>query len=554
MLPQRKQLKLWESMSEPCDVGQITAKSNVSKRRRVKEDTTSKATQPSLLATALMLSTPELVRPGKSQTWSVKSKQLVLDFPKQKLSPKSVADSTSKGRKCLPYWNESCRELSSVLSSLTRTDWQDLALTCFDGSANKTGANSWFSMKQHLVQNKKWLKTFSPSSTALAPDSTDLENIKLRCKKIQIYPSLELNKVWRQWLAACRYCFNQAMAWLKDHGKLIGKRKLRNQIMQSDLPKWVKQSPCHIRQNAIFDAHQAYKASKKANFRSCRERNQTIKFNNCNFKTGHWYPNKTKGLDFKASEVIPKDCSQATGLTWNKGRWFATFPLEAKTKDNLSDGIIALDPGVRCFQTGFDGHRFIEFGKGDIGRITRLCQHLDKLISRISKTTGRKRQSMRKAATRMRHKIRNLIDEAHKQIAHYLTTNYKVIFLPTFETNQMVAKARRKIRFKTVKQMLGWAHYRFSQVLTNQAELTNSRLIRGSEAYTSKTCTKCGHIHSTLGGSKVFKCPSCGHKLPRDWNGALGFMLRALRDTSFTVSNDGVAIAALSSNYLYCVA
>lgn len=360
--------------------------------------------------------------------------------------------------------------------------------------------------------------------------------------------------MWRQWLAACRYCFNQAMAWLKNNGKLIAKRKLRNIIMQSDLPEWVKQSPCHIRQNGIFDAHQAYKASKKAKFRSCRERNQTIKFNNCNFKNGRWYPNKTKKLDFKASEPIPDSCPQATGLTWNKGRWFATFPEEVQSVDNQSDGIIALDPGVRCFQTGFDGHRFIDFGKGDIGRVTRLCQHLDNFMSRISQSTGRKGQSMRKAATRMRNKIRNLIDESHRQIAHYLTRNYRVIFLPTFETSQMVAKAKRKIRSKTVRQMLGWAHYRFSQVLANQAELTNSRLIEGSEAYTSKTCTKCGQIHATLGGSKVFKCPSCGHKLPRDWNGALGYMLRALRDTSFTVSHDGVAIAALSSNYLYCVA
>ena len=152
------------------------------------------------------------------------------------------------------------------------------------------------------------------------------------------------------------------------------------------------------------------------------------------------------------------------------------------------------------------------------------------------------------------NQIRNLIDEAHQQIAHYLTHNYKVIFLPTFETSQMVAKSKRKIRSKTVRQMLGWSHYRFSQILANQAELTHTRLIEGSEAYTSKTCTKCGHIHTTLGGSKVFKCPECAHKLPRDWNGALGFMLRALRDTSFTISNDGVAIAALSSNSLYCVA
>ncbi len=40
-----------------------------------------------------------------------------------------------------------------------------------------------------------------------------------------------------------------------------------------------------------------------------------------------------------------------------------------------------------------------------------------------------------------------------------------------------------------------------------------------SEAYTSRTCTKCGHIHSGLGGHRVFRCPVCKHRLPRDGNG-----------------------------------
>lgn len=148
----------------------------------------------------------------------------------------------------------------------------------------------------------------------------------------------------------------------------------------------------------------------------------------------------------------------------------------------------------------------------------------------------------------------HLIDEAHKQIVGYLTNNYRVIFLPTFETSKMVAKASRKIRSKTVRSMLTWAHYRFELFLNQKAEMTNTIVITGSEAYTSKTCTKCGHIHQTLGGSKVFKCPSCGHVLPRDMNGALGFMLKALRDTAFTINSDGVAIAALSGNFPYCVA
>jgi len=312
----RKQLKLLELTKERCVDGQKMAKSSSSKRRRVKEDTISKAIQLSLFQTELMSSTPELVPERQNQIFVGRLLPLVTDTLKQKLSLKSVGDSTSSVRKCLPYWDESCRELSSVLSSHIKTDSQDSALTCFDGSVNKTGVNSWFSMRQHLVQSQKWLKISLLSSTVSHLDFTDLESTKLRCRKIQIYPSPELNKMWRQWLAACRFCFNQALAWLKNNGKLIAKRRLRNLIMQSDLPEWVKSSPCHIRQNAIFDAHQAYKASYKAKFRSCRERNQTIKFNNCNFSNGRWYPVKTKKLDFKASEAIPDECSQATGLTW----------------------------------------------------------------------------------------------------------------------------------------------------------------------------------------------------------------------------------------------
>lgn len=325
-------------------------------------------------------------------------------------------------------------------------------------------------------------------------------------------------------------------------------------MMQGDLPEWVKETPCHIRQNAIFDAHQAFKASPDAKFRSCRDYQQTIKFNDCNFSSGRWYPKLTKEMGFIASEPIPGQCNNATQLTFVKGCWYGIFPEPRTVTHHERDGVVALDPGVRTFLTGFDGHRFIEFGKGDIGRITRLCQNLDDLMSRMTKAVPQQRRKMRKAANRLRMKIRALIDEVHHQVAHYLTANYRVIFLPTFETSPMVAKTRRKIRSKTVRSMLTWAHYRFELFLAHKCQMTDTILVMGSEAYTSKTCTKCGHIHQTLGGSKVFKCPECGHVIPRDMNGALGFMLRALRDTAWSISNDGLAIAALSGEYPYCVA
>ncbi|MDT9207262.1 MAG: transposase [Limnospira sp. PMC 1279.21] len=195
--------------------------------------------------------------------------------------------------------------------------------------------------------------------------------------------------------------------------------------------------------------------------------------------------------------------------------------------------------------TGYDGDKVIEIGNGDMGRIVRLCQHEYNLISRSTKVSAKQRRSMRKAANRIREKIRNLIDEVHKKTAHYLTNNYGLIFLPRFESSQMVAKSRRKIRSKTVRSMLTWAHYRFKLILKHQAAKRGCVVLDVGESHTSKTCGACGHRHAQLGGAKIHKCPHCGSQTPRDANGARNIMLRALRDSSFTVSNDGIAIVTV---------
>jgi len=208
---------------------------------------------------------------------------------------------------------------------------------------------------------------------------------------------------------------------------------------------------------------------------------------------------------------------------------------------------------VRSFVTGFDGEKFIDIGNRDITKIYRLCRFTDKLISQKTKLAGRKnkyqRQRLQAKIDSLFIRVRNLIDECHKKVAKWLTTEYRLIFLPTFETSQMVAKTgkksaksaggilppenfvrKRKINSKTVRQMLRWSHFRFKQILKFQALKRGCTVLDVTEEYTSKTCTKCGHVHALLGGSKKFKCPKCGHQLPRDWNGALGIFLKALRD------------------------
>ncbi|WP_233787316.1 transposase [Dulcicalothrix desertica] len=94
----------------------------------------------------------------------------------------------------------------------------------------------------------------------------------------------------------------------------------------------------------------------------------------------------------------------------------------------------------------------------------------------------------------------------------------------------MVVKKKRKIASRVSRNMLTWSHYRFKQTLKFHALKRGCVVHDVTEEYTSKTCSKCGHVHEKLGANKKFKCPHCGHSLPRDWNGAINIFIKSLND------------------------
>ena len=86
----------------------------------------------------------------------------------------------------------------------------------------------------------------------------------------------------------------------------------------------------------------------------------------------------------------------------------------------------------------------------------------------------------------------------------------------------------RKIGRGTVQLMATLSHYSFRTRLLQKAARTPecSVLICG-EAYTSKTCGRCGKINPKLGSSERFRC-TCGASLDRDVNAARNILLRNL--------------------------
>ena len=195
----------------------------------------------------------------------------------------------------------------------------------------------------------------------------------------------------------------------------------------------------------------------------------------------------SKNDEFKLPDKMVYDYSILRSKT---NQYYIVLPKplvikgENQILNNSKAGVCAIDPGVRTFATCYDASGYVyEWGKGDISRIFRLLVHLDRLIGKTAKAnTHRSRYNMRKAQSRIRIRIQNLVSEFHKKCISWLlskgehreTLLFRVILLPKFNVSHMTVKGKRKIGRKSVRQMLSWSHHKFRTRKTSfrEAQLT----------------------------------------------------------------------------------
>jgi putative transposase len=234
--------------------------------------------------------------------------------------------------------------------------------------------------------------------------------------------------------------------------------------------------------------------------------------------------------EIKWTENLPEEHGDAR-LVLEKGRWFVCLPVEEQHHKPENQGrVVSLDPGIRSFLSFFSETSCGKLGKHDFGKIQRLCSHLDKLQSQISKAAHKQSQRLKKAAQRIRWRIKDLVSELHHKSAKFLVDNFDVILLPTFETKNMARRTKRKIGSKSVRAMLTWAHFRFKLFLKHKAFEYGKTVVDCNEAYTSKTVSWTGEIQN-IGGAKQITSKLDGQTMDRDYNGARGIFLRALVDS-----------------------
>jgi len=419
-------------------------------------------------------------------------------------------------------------------------------------------------------KKKKGKRTRGAATTkkAKAP-----EDQAARLMKVQALPTTAQKDTLRQWIGTCRWTYNRCVAYGRDHPgttiKDLRARAVNNGPLKDLGLEWAIKVPYNVRDEAARDYLKAV-ASNKAkqeekpdftfvvHFRSRkRAAQETI---NILGKYTQWDPATPNQINFfsfafpdplQLAEPLPAHCFDDgrsmydLRLTKEKtGDWFLCLPLPlshhypntlpmsayrnpapAAPKERK---VVALDPGVRTFLTGFspDGHLF-EISPGDSPTLMKVAKRVDEIQSGWTKVKAKKRRRMKRKAHRLRRRLQNLVTEVHRKAAKLLVASYDTIVIPTFEVSDMVEKDSRVIGKETVRKMLSWRHYAFRQLLIAKArETPRVKVIEVSEAYTSKTCGQCGNNHATLGSAKTFACPKCNLRLDRDGHAGRNIFLR----------------------------
>jgi putative transposase len=175
----------------------------------------------------------------------------------------------------------------------------------------------------------------------------------------------------------------------------------------------------------------------------------------------------------------------------------------------------------------FDGENGFQItNTEDLTTLAKLSAYHGKLHQKAKNITDWfEKKKVYYKMSRLKRKMQNLVKDLHRKLACFLAKNYDVVYIPNYRVKKIYAK--NKSNKTNRKNQLNWGWYKFVKELEYRCAKHGSVAIIVEEAYTSKTCSKCGHVQE-IGSKKVFNCPNCNHRLDRDLNGAINIFLNSL--------------------------
>ena len=158
---------------------------------------------------------------------------------------------------------------------------------------------------------------------------------------------------------------------------------------------------------------------------------------------------------------------------------------------------------------------------------------LQRRASRRAKGSVRRRQAHQRLA-KMRGYLANRRRDASHKLSTRLATTHAMVAAEGLKLKSMTASAAgtrespgRNVKGKAGlnKRLLAQGHADFLRMLAYKCERSGARLVTVPPAFTSQTCSQCGHCApENRKNQAAFLCVACGYSTNADLNAAINIL------------------------------
>jgi len=252
--------------------------------------------------------------------------------------------------------------------------------------------------------------------------------------------------------------------------------------------------------------------------------------------------NKTKESKIKQLKIFKKNNNYFASITYEK--------TEESPKDIDTNKVLSIDLGKKNLLSVYD----VENNEGIVYSSKYLSKNqkfLDKRIDELKTLRDKKKKGSRKSK-QINKKLKKVYSKKKTQtnltlqkVTKDLSEQNKTILIGEL-TN---LKKNIKSNFRSLNRQMqnNWNLQTFIRLLEYKSKLRGNRVIKVNEAWTSKTCCKCGNINIDLDlKDRQYIC-DCGNDLNRDINGAINIYKHFMGDY-----NPPVETLVVSERFDWC--
>ena len=226
-----------------------------------------------------------------------------------------------------------------------------------------------------------------------------------------------------------------------------------------------------------------------------------------------------KTVVHRAIEGKPKSCT----LRREGDQWFVSIlcELEVKGPAPKVEPVVALDRGVRHLVGDSDG-RLVPNPAHLECALKRLAR-AQRIVSRRQKGSKNRQKAIARVV-RLHCKIRRQREHALHSLSNAYAKSRGTVIVERLQIGNMV-----QVRTGLARRILdaGWG--RLAQMLRYKLAWQGGQLVEVPAAYSSQTCSACGHVDASSRSAERFCCSRCGYSDHADLNAARVLTSRANR-------------------------